>query len=121
VRSGTARILRVGLAAYALAIVIAAVLPGGALVAKAPDKLLHAAAYALFTLLARAAAFPARGGAAGAVAVAVGHGAAIEGLQAMLAWRSGEWGDLAADALGALVGAGSWWLVRRFSGKEGAR
>lgn len=120
-RSRTTRNLKFGLAAYASAIVIAAVLPAGALGTNPPDKLLHLATYALFTLLARAADFPGRGGAAGAVVVAVAHGAAIEGLQAMVGWRKGEWGDLVADALGALVGAGIWRLVERYSGRERTR
>jgi VanZ family protein len=121
VSGGTARGLRFGLAAYAAAIAIVAVLPGGALGSNPPDKILHGVAYACFTLLARAAAFPPRGGAAGAVAIAVGHGAVIEGLQGLLAWRTGEWGDLAADALGSLAGAGGWALLRRISGREGIR
>lgn len=118
-RSDAGRSLRLGLAAYAAAITIVAVLPGGTLGTNPPDKLLHAAAYALFTLLARAADFPGRGGTTGAVALAVGHGAAIEGLQAMLAWRTGEWADLAADAFGSVAGAAIWWLVRRTSREKG--
>jgi hypothetical protein len=40
-----------------------------------------------------------------AAAAAVVYGAAIEGFQMLLGYRSGEWMDLVADAIGVAVGA----------------
>ncbi|MBI4343945.1 MAG: VanZ family protein [Candidatus Omnitrophica bacterium] len=41
--------------------------------------------------------------------LASGYGLGIEGLQALLPWRSAEWADVAANALGAAcVSAGIW-------------
>lgn len=41
------------------------------------------------------------------------YGALIEVLQSFTGYRSAEWADLLADALGLLAGWGLWRLVRR--------
>jgi VanZ family protein len=68
------------------------------------DKVAHVA---LFGLLARAwlrAARPAGlAAAAGVAAIAVAYGGLLELLQPVVSARGAEWGDLAADALGAGV------------------
>jgi VanZ family protein len=99
---------RAALAAYAFAVLSGALVPGGALERTPPDKLLHGAAYGAFTLLALAARVPARFEPWSAVAVALTHGAAVEGVQAAIPWRTAEWGDLAADGLGAALAALVW-------------
>lgn len=104
----------------ALALLVAAVVPGGAgapttgpLGAVGLDKWLHAAGY-----LALAATLTwaldrrvddgpdlAVAGPGLAVVVAVGYGVALEVVQAPLATRSASTGDALADAAGAIVGA----------------
>lgn len=72
-----------------------------------PDKLVHAAAYAGLALLLRArlAAGGSRRAAALAIVVAVGYGAAIEGVQGLLPWRRADGWDLVANLIGAAVAA----------------
>lgn len=104
---------RAALAAYAVLVLSGALLPGGALEVTPPDKLLHCAAYGVFTFLALAARIPGRLEPWSAVLLAVAHGAAVEGVQAALPWRTAEWSDLAADALGAALAAVVWRLTVR--------
>lgn len=86
----------------------------------ANDKVLHAFAFLVMTLLAwRAVRFVAPAlppGRAGLVAagLAVALGGLLEIAQAFTGYRAAEWLDLVADAAGALVGAGiagliGWW------------
>ena len=82
------------------------------------DKARHALAYALLTVLggwtARGRLVPALIAWGGAALVAVLVGGVIEIAQGMMAvGRLAEWGDLAANALGALLGGWSgWWASR---------
>lgn len=78
------------------------------LAAEAPwDRVAHGV---LFALLAWVWCGPAAragrvGGVLLAATVAVAYGAAIEVFQMLLGYRSGEWMDLVADAVGVAVGA----------------
>lgn len=89
--------------------------PPGLLAGLNADKLVHVVLFAVqAALLAAAIGAPAAGRAAAVAAL----GAAVFGLsgelwQAVLPWRSAELADLAADLIGAVVGAGLWWLRRR--------
>lgn len=65
------------------------------------DKVVHAFGYALLGALAVASGLRWRP----AVTLAVGIGLVLEVAQRMTGYRSFEWADLAADAVGALVGA----------------
>ncbi|MGM0577077.1 MAG: VanZ family protein [Myxococcota bacterium] len=73
------------------------------------DKVVHAVAWAVLGATARVGAGRTRRAKARAVRVAwflaMGYGVLIECLQLLVPGRSAEWLDLAADALGALVGA----------------
>jgi len=102
------------------AIFLTSSVPGGALPGRVPDKLAHAAVYAgLAALVARAA----NGGLgrpltarrlAIAVVVATAYGVSVEIHQAFAPGRTPSGGDVAADALGAVVGAGlagAWSIV----------
>ena len=86
-------------------------IPHGSWLALPPlDKLVHAS---LFGLLAALCYFALPAGRAwwGALALAVGYGAATELLQYyVFTWRDGEWLDLLADTLGALL---ALWLATR--------
>jgi VanZ family protein len=64
------------------------------------DKLAHAALFLVLVGLWRRATTL---GAASLVALAVAYGGLLELAQSGLGSRSGEWGDLAADAAGALA------------------
>jgi len=71
-----------------------------------PDRILHGLAYAVLAVLAvRALRRPRdrRARAAAAVLGAVAYGALIEGWQPLIG-RTAEWGDLVADAVGAVLG-----------------
>lgn len=46
----------------------------------------------------------------------VAYGMLIEGLQALTPYRSADWADVGADALGALAGISLYWLGRRLVG-----
>lgn len=107
-RSPDLRLARWGLAlsALALAVVTLALLaPGSGAEPRVPglDKLLHALAFFGITLPAAAGA-PRRAWALALAAAA--YGGAMELIQPSFG-RGAEWGDLAADALGAAAGA---WL-----------
>ncbi len=72
-----------------------------------PDTATHLAGYAVLSLSAAhtAAALALAPAAAWGAGWAVAHGALLEVLQSRTATRRAEWSDLAADALGAAVGA----------------
>lgn len=75
------------------------------------DKVMHGLGYALLGALAVASGLrwlP-------AVVVAVGFGLILEVAQRLTGYRSFEWADLAADAVGAAIGAALGWLVARWS------
>lgn len=105
--------LRLALVAYAAAILAVATLPGGSLETVAPDKAIHAVAYAALTLLALFAGIPPGCGVMGAVGASLVHGAVVEAVQSFLPWRRAEWADLAADGLGALAAAFLWLAYAR--------
>lgn len=73
------------------------------------DKVVHALGYAILGALAVASGlrWPP------AVLLAVGIGLLLEIAQRISGYRSFEWGDLAADAIGALLGALAMSLVAR--------
>jgi len=86
-----------------------------AIVRDVPDKALHCSAYALLGLSAGSAA-SALGVARAAVAgwgYAVAHGVLLEVVQHFMPPRTAEVGDVAADAVGAAVGAVILALWRR--------
>ncbi|MEO7939775.1 MAG: VanZ family protein [Burkholderiaceae bacterium] len=103
----TKRILRALFALTALLIMVLSLLPLGP---EAPslgwDKANHMTAFALLALLG-CRAYPAH-----VPAVLVGllaYGGLIEILQSFTSYRTGEWADLFADALGLPLG----WVVAR--------
>jgi VanZ family protein len=75
------------------------------------DKLAHLCEYALFAWCLRrathASAFSRLTGFLLAVGFSISYGVLLEGVQWWLGYRSAEWGDVAADALGAVLGAWS--------------
>jgi len=84
------------------------------------DKLGHALAYALMTLLAAWAWSGQQGlsrkGLVLGLVFAMGFGGALEILQGVVSRaRHAEWWDLAANISGGLLvfGGGLWWLARR--------
>ena len=85
------------------------------------DKILHASSYFVFSvLLVRAThggfAPPRLGPSAFAMGLAMGHGVAIEIVQAFVPWREASIGDAVADAVGALAGlivVALWYVPRR--------
>lgn len=105
--SGAARIMRGLFAATAVAVMVLSLLP---LDADAPslgwDKANHMAAFALLALLG-CRAYPAHIPAV--LAGLLAYGGLIEILQSFTDYRSAEWGDLLADALGLVLG----WIVAR--------
>lgn len=116
--------------AYATYVLLAsAVDPGVAdLSARGPlgvvgtDTWLHAVTYAVLAV-SLAWARAARGAVpvAAVVAVTVAFGGAIELGQGLLAHRAFERGDLAANAVGAAVGAAGWWFLGSRRGRGGGR
>ena len=69
------------------------------------DKFLHLCEYLLFAwCLLQAMRAAGRERRWLAWAVAAGYGLLLEGVQAFLPYRSAEWGDAAANALGAAIG-----------------
>lgn len=80
------------------------------------DKVTHGVGYALLAFTSAEALAVLRWGPSppfGALAYAAAHGAALEAMQSYTPRRHAQWGDLLADAVGALVGVASWWLWRR--------
>jgi hypothetical protein len=92
-------------------------LPGGLL---SSDKLLHAAAYAVLAGLAVGALARTRLGgllaAAIAVLLAAAYGATDEWHQSFVPGRDADAADVAADAIGAVAGAGLGLLILRGRG-----
>jgi VanZ family protein len=72
-----------------------------------PDTATHLAGYAVlgFSATTTAAALGLAPTAAWGTGWAVAHGALLEALQSRTATRQAEWSDLAADAVGAAIGA----------------
>lgn len=108
--NGTERILRALFALTAALVLILSLLPLGP---EAPslgwDKANHMTAFALLALLG-CRAYPAH-----VATVLVGllaFGGLIEILQSFTGYRSAEWGDLLADALGLPLG----WVIARLRG-----
>lgn len=86
------------------------------------DSSLHQGGYFLLTLLLiRALARERWSGVtlaacAGAIGIALAHGASVEWLQSYLPHRTAEYRDLVADAVGACAAAvavGAWGIIRR--------
>ena len=70
------------------------------------DKTNHVLAFTLLAMLA-SRAWPARPG--GALAALLAYGGLIELVQSLTGYRSAEWADWLADAIGLLLG---WYLMR---------
>lgn len=72
-----------------------------------PDAATHLAGYAVlaFSATNAAAALALTPGAAWGAGWAVANGALLEALQSRTATRQAEWSDLAADVVGAAIGA----------------
>lgn len=68
------------------------------------DKANHALAFAVLAAVGELALWPHRARRRLTVAGLLCYGALIELLQSQLPARSGEWGDLAADAAGIVIG-----------------
>lgn len=100
-------VIRVIAAGYAAGVLVLGLIPMGPLPLPKTfvpqDKLMHAAVFAGFALLL---ALVARGnrGVAWAVGGATAFGGLLELLQALVPYRSADWYDLAADAVGAGLG-----------------
>lgn len=79
------------------------------------DKIAHVCEYLLFAWLlvqaSRAANAPEREYRLRAWMYATSYGLLMELIQAMVPWRSAEWGDVVANAVGAALGV---WVGRRF-------
>lgn len=77
------------------------------------DELVHLLLFAGLAAAWRRAGVGARGGSLGLLALGgalVGYGALLELAQGATGWRTAEWGDLAADALGVALVLG--WAAR---------
>jgi len=77
------------------------------------DELVHLALFAGLAAAWRRAGVGARGRSLGLLALGgalVGYGALLELAQGATGWRTAEWGDLAADALGVALVLG--WAAR---------
>jgi VanZ family protein len=86
------------------------------------DKLVHAAVYAILAALVRGALagtrLAPRAALLAAVALSAAYGASDEVHQMYVPNRRAEWGDLAADAAGALAGAAAAGLALRRPGRK---
>jgi len=91
------------LAVYATALVALAADPDPVAGGVANDKLLHAAAYAVFAGLAYWAS---EGREIPTIALAAAHGGGIELMQLAVEGRQASLADFAADLVGALLGLG---------------
>ena len=109
-RAGTP-LLRAVLYLCAGGLLLLAVLPLSAAVGAGSDKLNHFLAFLVLAIALRGA-FPTLR-AIGAAGLCVAYGALIEIVQAFLTYRSAEWGDLAADTAGAVLGVAVMALVLR--------
>lgn len=92
--------------------------PSGPLGFVGVDKWQHAAGYAILALAvahARAGSGTVGGGRslAGTFAATVGFGVVVEGLQALVATRTPDLADAAANAVGAAVALTAWVLLHR--------
>jgi hypothetical protein len=94
-------------ACVAAVLVLALAKPGHYLPTTGWDKANHALAFAVLALLG-ALAYPGR--LARVLIALLAYGALIEVLQSLTRYRSGEWLDLLADAVGLLL---AWPLARR--------
>lgn len=110
--------------AYATLIAVAGVIPVPSSVGTAIDpldKLLHLCEYLLLAWCtvhaSRASGFPRAKTLTVAFLFPVGFGVLLEGVQGLLPYRSAEAGDVMANTLGAVVGAGigvlSWKSTRK--------
>jgi len=80
------------------------------------DKAMHGVGYAVLSFTSAEALAVLRWGPSpplGALGYALAHGATLEALQSYTPRRRAQWGDLLADAVGALLGVTGWWLWRR--------
>jgi VanZ family protein len=96
---------------YAVFIAVLAVLPPASEVSVGQlDRLAHLCEYALFAWClrraARASAFSRSSGLLLALGCSIAYGALLEGVQGLLGYRTAEWGDVAANTLGAFLGNG---------------
>ena len=94
---------------------IVSVIPGGPdLSAGRLDKIAHLGEYLCFAWLlmqaVRASRMPEPDYRLWAWIYATSYGLLMELIQAMLPWRSAEWGDVLADAAGAAIGV---WVGQR--------
>lgn len=106
-----ARLAGWAFAAYAAALFVVAVLPLSGPVVGGGDKLHHLVGFLVFALLLGWAR--PRLGWLAAWGIATLYGGSIELVQLFLPWRSAEWLDLGADALGAALGLAGVELLRR--------
>ena len=93
-------------------VLVLSVIPVGPPPARAGwlDKVAHLCEYAVFAWLllrARRSRAPHLTGRLAVWGIAFAYGLFLEGLQAFLPWRSAEWADAAANAVGAAAGV---WL-----------
>ena len=116
------RWLAVGFVAVSILVVSVVPIPGAVPEESAglsTSLLFHLGGYAILsTTLSAALGTRLTTGRSVAVAVVAttGYGAAIEGIQLFLPYRTGDPIDVAVNAVGALVGACAWWLSRRAEG-----
>ncbi|MGE0326425.1 MAG: VanZ family protein [Polyangiaceae bacterium] len=113
-RSGLLRLVTLG---YALGILVLGVIPMGPLPLPTTfvpqDKLMHAAVFSGFTVLVFWATPRRLRRAIGAAVIATAFGGLLELLQALVPYRSADWFDLLADAVGAAIAALLLGLVGR--------
>ena len=106
-------------AAYATLVLIVSVIPEGPdLSVGHLDKIAHVCEYLLFAWLLgqaiRTTRMPEPAYRLWAWIYATSYGVLIELIQAMLPWRSAEWGDAVANAIGAALGV---WVGQRIPGE----
>jgi len=113
--ANVARALAV-LATLAIAVLLLIPLPAAAEGFGPPesDKVAHVLLFGGLTLLWAWAVRPARAAMLLALAAAVAlYGGALELLQALTPYRSCDWRDFLADAVGAALATGGWWAGNR--------
>lgn len=94
---------------YAVLVTVLEVMPAGpGLSVGRLDKLVHLCEYAIFAWClrhsARLSAFSPSTSLLLSIGLASGYGLFLEGVQGLLGYRSAEWGDAAANAVGAVIG-----------------